>query len=93
MQDELLDMWSSSNASVVFVTHDLEEAIALADRVYVLTAGPATVKASYEIPLPRPRVTSEIRYQPEFIEISRQIWEDLREEVQISYARTQLATS
>jgi NitT/TauT family transport system ATP-binding protein len=93
MQDELLDMWSSSNASVVFVTHDLEEAIALADKVYVLTAGPATVKASYDIPLPRPRITSEIRYQPEFIDISRQIWEDLREEVQISYARTQLATA
>ena len=93
MQDELLSIWSSSNASVVFVTHDLEEAIALADRVYVLTAGPATVKAVYDIVLPRPRITSEIRYEPEFIDISRRIWEDLREEVQISYARTQLATA
>ena len=93
MQDELLGIWSSSNASVVFVTHDLEEAIALADRVYVLTAGPATVKAVYDIALPRPRITSEIRYEPEFIDISRRIWEDLREEVQISYARTQLATA
>jgi len=81
MQDELLDMWSSSNASVVFVTHDLEEAIALADRVYVLTAGPATVKAVYDIDLPRPRVTAEVRYQPEFIALSKQIWNDLREEV------------
>jgi NitT/TauT family transport system ATP-binding protein len=93
MQDELLAIWSRSNASVVFVTHDLEEAIALADRVYVLTAGPATVKAVYDIGLPRPRITSEIRYQPEFIEISRRIWEDLREEVQVSYARTQLASA
>jgi len=93
MQDELLGIWSSSNASVVFVTHDLEEAIALADRVYVLTAGPATVKAIYDISLPRPRVTSEVRYQPEFIEISRRIWEDLRDEVQVSYARTQLASA
>ena len=81
MQDELLDLWSSSNASVVFVTHDLEEAVALADRVYVLTAGPATVKAVYDIPLPRPRVTAEIRYQPEFVALSRRIWDDLREEV------------
>ena len=81
MQDELLDLWSSSNASVVFVTHDLEEAVALADRVYVLTAAPATVKAVYDIALPRPRVTAEIRYQPEFVELSRRIWEDLREEV------------
>jgi sulfonate transport system ATP-binding protein len=83
MQDELLRIWSRSNASVVFVTHDLEEAIALADRVYVLTAGPARVKAVYEITLPRPRVIAEIRYQPKFIEISRQIWEDLRDEVRI----------
>ena len=84
MQDELLELWSSTGASVVFVTHDLEEAIALADRVYVLTAGPATVKSSYVIDLPRPRVTTEIRYDPRFIEISRQIWHDLRDEVQKS---------
>jgi NitT/TauT family transport system ATP-binding protein len=55
MEDELLHMWSSISASVVFVTHDLEEAISLADRVCVLTAGPATVKGIYTIDLPRPR--------------------------------------
>jgi len=88
MQDELLRLWSTASASVVFVTHDLEEAIALADRVFVLTAGPATVKAVYDIDLPRPRVTAEIRYQPRFIEISRVIWEDLRDEVLISYERS-----
>ncbi len=91
MQDELLEIWSASNASVIFVTHDLDEAIGLADRVYVLTAGPATVKTVYDIALPRPRVISEIRYEPAFIEISHNIWNDLKEEVQISYARTQLA--
>ena len=58
MQDELLQLWSQPKASVVFVTHDLEEAIALADKVYVLTAGPATVKSVYPIDLPRPRVAS-----------------------------------
>jgi len=93
MQDELLQLWSASRASVVFVTHDLEEAIALADRVYVLTAGPATVKAVYDVGLPRPRVISEIRYEPEFIDISRRIWEDLREEVRIGYAQTQLVSA
>jgi len=91
MQDELLRLWSTASASVVFVTHDLEEAIALADRVFVLTAGPATVKAVYDIDLPRPRVTAEIRYQPRFIEISRIIWEDLRDEVLISYERSRRA--
>ena len=84
MQDELLQLWSANAGSVVFVTHDLEEAIALADRVFVLTARPATLKKVYEIDLPRPRVTSEIRYDPRFIEISRDIWHDLREEVQIA---------
>ena len=87
MQDELLSIWSSSNASVVFVTHDLEEAIALADRVYVLTAGPATVKAVYDVNLPRPRVTAEIRYEPAFVELSRRIWDDLRDEVRLGAGR------
>ncbi|MFJ2995103.1 ABC transporter ATP-binding protein [Pandoraea sp. NPDC087047] len=83
MQDELLQLWSSTSGSVVFVTHDLEEAIALADRVFVLTARPATLKNTYTIDLPRPRVMSEIRYEQRFIDISREIWADLREEVKI----------
>src|SRR5437660_5718496 len=87
MEDELLQMWSSLSASVVFVTHDLEEAISLADRVYVLTAGPATVKATYTIDLPRPRKVAEIRFEPRFLQLYHQIWEDLRDEVVISYER------
>lgn len=87
MHDELLRLWSQSKASVVFVTHDLEEAIALADKVYVLTAGPATVKSVYPIDIPRPRVASEIRYEKNFIDISRTIWNDLREEVQRGASR------
>jgi NitT/TauT family transport system ATP-binding protein len=88
MEDELLQMWSSLNASVVFVTHDLEEAISLADRVCVLTAGPGTVKGIYSIDLPRPRKVEEIRFDPRFVQLYQQIWEDLREEVMISYERT-----
>ncbi|MCE1236026.1 MAG: ABC transporter ATP-binding protein [Hyphomicrobiales bacterium] len=87
MHEELLSLWSEQQASVIFVTHDLEEAIALADRVYVLTNGPATVKSVYSIDLPRPRVVAEIRYDPKFIEISHTIWNDLREEVQAGYSR------
>jgi NitT/TauT family transport system ATP-binding protein len=83
MQGELLNLWSEQSGSVVFVTHDLEEAIALADRVLVLTARPATLKRVYEVDLPRPRVMEEVRYQPQFIELSRRIWSDLREEVHI----------
>jgi sulfonate transport system ATP-binding protein len=87
MGNELLTLWSSTSASVVFVTHDLEEAIALADRVIVLTAGPATVKGSYPIDLPRPRNVTEIRFDPRFVELYHTIWEDLRSEVMISYER------
>ena len=87
MQDELLGLWSELKASVVFVTHDIEEAIALADKVYVLTAGPGTVKSVYQIDLPRPRVMADIRYDPQFVEIARVIWDDLREEVQLGQSR------
>ncbi|WP_082576824.1 ABC transporter ATP-binding protein [Acidovorax sp. Root70] len=83
MQDELLKLWSGTGGSVVFVTHDLEEAIALADRVFVLSARPATLKRVYDIDLPRPRVMSEVRYDPHFVELSKHIWDDLRQEVVI----------
>jgi len=84
MQDELLQLWSGTGGSVVFVTHDLEEAIALADRVFVLSARPATLKRVYDINLPRPRVMAQVRYEPHFIELSKAIWGDLREEVKIA---------
>ncbi|MBA2680514.1 MAG: ABC transporter ATP-binding protein [Ktedonobacteraceae bacterium] len=87
MEDELLNMWSSISASVVFVTHDLEEAISLADRVFVLTAGPATVKGIYTIDLPRPRNVAEIRFEPRFVQLYQEIWQDLRDEVIVSYER------
>jgi NitT/TauT family transport system ATP-binding protein len=88
MENELLALWSSLNASVVFITHDLEEAIALADKVLVMTAAPGTVKGSYSIDLPRPRNVSEIRFDRRFVELYQEIWEDLREEVLVSYERT-----
>jgi NitT/TauT family transport system ATP-binding protein len=87
MQDELLDLWSGSGAAVVFVTHDLTEAISLADRVVVMTAGPATVKDVVAIDLPRPRRVEEIRLTPEFTELYRRVWDSLREEVEITRAR------
>ena len=65
----------------------LEEAISLADRVCVLTAGPATVKNIYPIDLPRPRKVEDIRFDPRFVQLYQEIWEDLREEVLISYER------
>jgi len=87
MENELLGLWSASSASVVFVTHDLEEAISLSDRVFVITAGPGTVKSTYKVDLPRPRNVAEIRFQPRFAEIYEEIWSDLRDEVLVSYER------
>lgn len=88
MSNELLSLWDYTQPSVIFVTHDLEEAIALADRVVVMTAGPGTVKAVYDVDLPRPRgAVQEIRFDPHFLELHHQIWESLREEVQRAYAR------
>jgi NitT/TauT family transport system ATP-binding protein len=93
MSNELLTLWDRSRPSVIFVTHDLEEAIALADRVVVMTAGPGTVKAVYDIDLPRPRgAVQEIRFEPRFLELHHQIWDSLREEVERAYARTTTAT-
>jgi len=89
MSNELLGLWEQSRPSVIFVTHDLEEAIALADRVVVMTVGPGTVKAVYDIDLPRPRgAVQEIRFEPRFLELHQQIWESLRDEVQRAYAQT-----
>jgi len=91
MENELLSLWANTRASVVFVTHDLEEAIALADRVFVISAGPGTVKANYPVPLSRPRNVTEIRMQPQFSQIYGEIWNDLRDEVLVSYERQKLS--
>ncbi|MFY4775752.1 ABC transporter ATP-binding protein [Metabacillus sp. RGM 3146] len=85
MENELLRIWEETSASVFFITHDLEEAIALSDRVIVLTAGPgAMIKGNYQIDLPRPRNVAEISFDPAFMKIHKQIWEDLKDEVMIS---------
>ncbi len=81
MENELLSLWAETGGTVLFVTHDLEEAIALADRIIVMTAAPGRVKAVYPVPLPRPRDVAEIRTRGEFTALYRQMWEDLRDEV------------
>jgi NitT/TauT family transport system ATP-binding protein len=81
MQQELLRLWAGTNASVLFVTHDLEEAIVLADRVIVMTASPARVKDDFPITLPRPRAVEELRTSSEFVALYREIWASLSGEV------------
>ncbi len=86
MGDLLLDLWSADRKAVLFVTHDLEEAIALADRVVVMSAGPAAgIVSHHQIDLSRPREINEVRLDPRFHAIQRAIWNDLREEVLKTY--------
>jgi sulfonate transport system ATP-binding protein len=90
MENELLELWSSDRKSVVFITHDLEEAIALADRVVVLSAGPETRPiGEYAIDLARPRDVAEIRLTPRFIELHTLIWHRMKDEVLKGYAQQQ----
>ena len=89
MENELLELWSANRKSVIFITHDLEEAISLSDRVVVLSAGPATHPiGEFPIDLPRPRDVSEIRMTPRFIELHDRIWHSMKEEVLKGYAQT-----
>ncbi len=81
MQEELLSLWAQSGAAVLFVTHDLDEAILLADRVAVLTTRPARVKSVHTIDLPRPRNIATLRYDERFVAIARRLSDDLRDEV------------
>jgi len=82
METEILGLWSTSNTTVVFVTHDLEEAIALSDEVLLLSAAPRTrVVAAYPIDLLRPRELMDIKSDSYFQDIHRTIWHDLRTEV------------
>jgi NitT/TauT family transport system ATP-binding protein len=87
MENELLSLWAQDRKSVVFVTHDLEEAIALSDRVVVMSAGPASrLIGEFAIDLPRPRDVAEIRLTQRFVELHKLIWQALRDEVQKAYA-------
>ena len=92
MENELLALWAEDRKSVIFITHDLEEAIALSDRVVVLSAGPATHPiGDFRIDLPRPRDVSEIRMTPAFIDVHREIWSTMKEEVLKAYASQKVA--
>jgi NitT/TauT family transport system ATP-binding protein len=89
MENELLDLWNADRKSVLFITHDLEEAIALSDRVVVLAAGPETHPiGEFVIHLARPRDVAEIRMHPEFVALHEAIWQVMKAEVLKGYAQS-----
>jgi NitT/TauT family transport system ATP-binding protein len=88
MENEVLDLWAAKKKAVLFITHDLDEAIAMSDRVVVLSAGPATHPiGDFAIDLPRPRDVAEVRTHPRFVELHSRIWGVLRDEVLKGYAQ------
>ena len=90
MGNLLLDLWSADRKAVLFVTHDLEEAIALSDRVVIMSAGPAArIIGEWRVPLTRPRDISEVRLDPGFHALHREIWHVLKDEVLKGYAQTE----
>ena len=92
MENEVLEIWMSKRKAVLFITHDLDEAIAMSDRVIVLSAGPGTSPiGEFTIDLPRPRDVAEVRNQPRFVELHKAIWDVLREEVLKGYAQQKRA--
>ena len=87
MENELLELWSADRKSVLFITHDLEEAIALSDRVIIMSAGPAAyIVGEWTVPLPRPRDIADVRLEPLFHKLHREIWAVLKTEVLKTYA-------
>jgi NitT/TauT family transport system ATP-binding protein len=90
MGNLLLDLWSADRKAVLFVTHDLEEAIALSDRVVIMSAGPASrILGEWRVPLARPRDIAEVKLEPAFHDVHREIWHVLKTEVLRGYAQTE----
>jgi NitT/TauT family transport system ATP-binding protein len=94
MGNLLLDLWSADRKAVLFVTHDLEEAIALSDRVLIMSASPAArIIGDWKVPLPRPRDIADVKLEKAFQELHREIWAVLKEEVLKGYAQTDAAST
>jgi sulfonate transport system ATP-binding protein len=89
MGNLLLDLWNADRKAVMFVTHDLEEAIALSDRVVIMSAGPAArIIGDWKVALPRPRDIAEVKTERAFHDLHREIWSVLKSEVLKGYAQT-----
>lgn len=82
MQEELLRIWEETHKTILFVTHSIEEAVFLSDRVMIITARPGQLKQQVQIDLPRPRDFDALRNDPRFTELCSMMWASIKEEVQ-----------
>lgn len=81
LQKEILKMWGERKNTIVYITHDIAEAITLADRIILLSRRPSVIKNEYIVEIDRPRVIEECKYNPAFLELERQIWNDIKDEL------------
>lgn len=81
LQDGILQLWEHTGTTILYVTHDLTEAITLADRVLLFSARPGRVVQEYSIDLPRPRRVMDVKFSPRFVALEQRIWQDLRTEL------------
>ncbi|MBU2602320.1 MAG: ABC transporter ATP-binding protein [Actinobacteria bacterium] len=93
LQEELLKIWEAERKTVVFITHSIDEALILADRVIIMTSHPGTFKMSVDVDLPRPRRIAELRSDPHFNRLFTELWGVLREEVYKAKASEGLTVS
>lgn len=93
MQEELLRLWSEARKTVVFITHEIDEAILLSDRIVVLTRGPGRIRATVNVDLPRPRMDYDVRGHPRFAEVRRYLWGMLRQDLEAEEKETRSRSS
>jgi NitT/TauT family transport system ATP-binding protein len=87
LQEELLRIWDETKKTVLFITHSVDEAVTLGDRLLVMTAHPGKAKTLIDVPFPRPRQVLELRARPEYGELVFAIWGHLRDEVRRAKAQ------
>ena len=81
LQKEILKMWGERKNTIVYITHDIAEAITLADRIILLSRRPSVIKNEYVVDIKRPRIIEECKYDPRFLELEKQIWTDIKDEL------------
>ena len=81
LQKEILKMWGERKNTIVYITHDIAEAITLADRIILLSRRPSVIKNEYVVDIKRPRTIEECKYDPRFLELEKQIWTDIKDEL------------
>jgi NitT/TauT family transport system ATP-binding protein len=84
LQDELLSIWEATGKTVLFVTHSIDEAMILSDRILVMSARPGTIKADMRVPFARPRTVEQVRSDPDFNRLFLEIWDLLRDDARVA---------